>query len=47
MSSVNVGEEKDYSNLYRVFKRRFKPPVSVMDYYYSGQFFRHFYGERK
>jgi Putative capsular polysaccharide synthesis protein len=47
ISSVNVGEEKDYSNLYRVFKRRFKPPVSVMDYYCSGPFFRHFYGERK
>lgn len=47
ISSFNVGEEKDYSNIYRVFKRRFKPPVSVMDYYYSGPFFRHFYGERK
>ncbi len=47
ISSANVGAEKDYSNLYRVFKRRFKPPVSVMDYYYSGPFYRHFYGERK
>jgi Putative capsular polysaccharide synthesis protein len=47
MSSVNVGEEKDYLNLYRVFKRRFKPSVSVKDYYYGGPFFRHFYGERK
>lgn len=47
LSSVNVGEEKDYSNLYRAFKGRFKPPVSVMDYYCSGPFFRHFYEERK
>jgi hypothetical protein len=47
MSSFNVGEEKDYSNVYRVFKRRFKPSSSVLDYYCGGRFFRHFYGARK
>jgi hypothetical protein len=47
ISDVNVGRRKNYSNVYRVFKYRFRPSSSVTDYYYGRRFFRHFYGERK
>ena len=39
----NVGDDKPYAGLYRVFKERFQPTVPMIEYYYGGKFFRHFY----
>jgi Putative capsular polysaccharide synthesis protein len=41
----NVAREKEYSNIYRLFKQRFRPPSQMVDYYFGGRFSRNFYGE--
>jgi Putative capsular polysaccharide synthesis protein len=41
----NVGREKDYSSIYRLFKQKFRPPSQIMDYYFGGWFSRNFYGK--
>lgn len=43
--NVNRTAEKDYAVLYRRFRERFTPTAEMMEYYYGGRFFRHFYGE--
>jgi hypothetical protein len=41
----NVAREKEYSNIYRLFKQKFRPPSQIRDYYFGGWFYRNFYGE--
>jgi hypothetical protein len=43
----NIGAEKDYAVLYNRFRERFTPTAEMMEYYYGGRFFRHFYGDSK
>ncbi len=43
--NVNRTTEKDYAVLYRRFRERFTPTAEMMEYYYGGRFFRHFYGD--
>lgn len=47
LRDLNVGRKKDYSSIYQAFRQRFRLRSPVMDYYYGGPFFRHFYGDRK
>ena len=43
LTSANVGEKKDYGNLYKEFKRTITFPPDAIDMYYSAQYTRHFY----
>jgi len=44
LSNQNVSAEKDYAVLYRRFRERFEPTDEMVEYYYGGRFFDHFYG---
>lgn len=39
----NVGAHKEYARLYAAFKERFRPTPGMIEYYYGGKFFGHFY----
>jgi len=39
----NIGEEKEYSNVYQNFKRSIKLPSDYVDYMMNSKFTRHFY----
>lgn len=43
----NIGRNKTYAGIYRLFKSRFKPSTHVTDYYYGSRFYQKFYGGRK
>ena len=43
LKSENVGAEKVYGRLYAAFKKRFRPTSAMIDYYYGGRYFQHFY----
>jgi hypothetical protein len=40
---LNTAAQKDYSVLYDRFRERFIPTGEMMEYYYGGRFFAHFY----
>ncbi len=41
--SENLSSAKDYAVLYRRFRERFVPSETMVEYYYGGKFFKHFY----
>ncbi len=44
--AINVTREKAVGNLYRAFSRNLVPTAAMMDYYYGGKYFHHFYDQR-
>jgi hypothetical protein len=43
ISDQNLGSDKGYAVLYKRFRQRFVPTAEMMEYYYGGRFFAHFY----
>jgi hypothetical protein len=43
-ANMNVTDRKEYSRLYGAFKERFRPTPDMVEYYYGGRFYEHFYG---
>ncbi|RKX25560.1 MAG: hypothetical protein DRP47_09605, partial [Candidatus Zixiibacteriota bacterium] len=41
----NVGSQKDYADIYRMFKDTICFPESLLDTMYSSKFVQHFYSE--
>lgn len=45
--NANVSTDKPYTVLYQAFRERFDPTEEMIDYYYGGRFFRHFYSDSR
>jgi hypothetical protein len=43
----NVGDSKDYSDIYKNFKQSFKLPLAYVEEMCNSQYFRHFYTEKE
>jgi|GEM_PF-3862196 hypothetical protein len=43
ISNQNLSSDKEYAALYRQFRERFKATPEMIEYYYGGRFFSHFY----
>lgn len=46
ISERNIGATKIYSPVYARFRDQFVPSTAMMDYYYGGRYFKHFYDGR-
>lgn len=47
LKSINVGDEKDYGDIYRTFKTRLILPLPFLDEMYSTKYVRHFYSDEE
>lgn len=45
--NTNIGEQKDYADLYKHFKNHIRLPSSYLDKLYSSKFSKHFYEEQE
>lgn len=47
LTNANIGENKDYADVYRLFKDRIKLPESYLDRLYDSRMARHFYSDEE
>jgi len=45
--AANVGESKDYGNMYSLFRKEMKLPASYIDMFYTSPFIKYFYSENE